>query len=248
MTQAECAFSEATHLFLDISSKAARNATAISGFSLLRDSRFAMSTRTDSTNEFHLQLRGLFALLRTLVRQTTAGRHCVEDYAQRLEGRIGSLARVHDMLMRAPVEGLDLQELVSSELIAHAIAHARYQVDGPEIRMSRAAAAALTLVLHELTMNACEHGALSNGQGSLEVSWNRCLQGETDCLRLDWRERGSLTDSEVPINPGFGWELIQRLLPYELGARSEFQRNAAGIHWTLLFPALATNTVWRAAT
>src|SRR6185437_265028 len=52
--------------------------------------------------EFQRQLRGLFAVLRTLVRQTTQGRETVEDYAARLEGRIGALARVHEMLMRAP--------------------------------------------------------------------------------------------------------------------------------------------------
>ena len=59
--------------------------------------------------EFQRQLRGLFAVLRTLVRQTTGRRESVEDYAARLEGRIGALARVHEMLMRAPADGIAIE-------------------------------------------------------------------------------------------------------------------------------------------
>ena len=73
-----------------------------------------MTTETTAA-EFQRQLRGLFAVLRSLVRQTAQGRESVEDYAARLEGRIGALARVHEMLMRAPPDGVDLLQYELNE-------------------------------------------------------------------------------------------------------------------------------------
>jgi two-component sensor histidine kinase len=197
--------------------------------------------------DFHWQLRGLFALLRTLVRETTTGRETVEDYASHLEGRISALARVHDMRMRAPADGLDLQELVCSEFLAQAISEQRYHIAGPEVRITREAAAPLALAIHELTLNACEHGALANGKGRVEVRWSCQARDQNNWLELQWHERDGSLDRAAELRAGFGWELIQRLLPYELGARPEFQRAAEGIRWNLSIPALATNTVWRVA-
>src|SRR4051812_33091421 len=59
-------------------------------------------TAQDQNAEFRRQLRSLFALLRAIVRRSAEGERSKSDYAAHLEGRIGTLARVHDMLMRAP--------------------------------------------------------------------------------------------------------------------------------------------------
>src|SRR5689334_11471879 len=78
-------------------------------------------THQTTPPEFQRQLRSLFATLRTLTRGTLEGRDSTEDYAAHLEGRIGALARAHEMVMRAPPEGTDLQELVCGELLSQAV-------------------------------------------------------------------------------------------------------------------------------
>ncbi len=197
--------------------------------------------------EFQRQLRGLFAVLRTLVRQTTQGRESVEDYAARLEGRIGALARVHEMLMRAPAEGVDLQEIVGAELLAQAVAEVRYRIEGPEIRIARESATSLALAFHELTLNALEHGALTRSRGWIEITWRPSHQDGTDWLQVRWSEHQPSGRITAHGGKGFGSELIERMLPYELSARTRIEWADEGVRVELLIPAFASVTVWRTA-
>ena len=202
-------------------------------------------TAPTNTAEFHRQLRSVFAVLRTLVRETTRGRESVQDYAAHLEGRIGALAAAHEMLMRAPEEGVDFHEIVSAALLAQSVAEHQYQLEGPEIRITRPAAAPLALAFHELTINAQEHGALVRDPGRIEVTWKTFKQGEADWLTIRWREYGVSLDPEIQPRKGFGYELIERMLPYELGARTHLEWTAGGIEVQLHIPALAGGEVWR---
>jgi two-component sensor histidine kinase len=197
--------------------------------------------------EFQRQLRGLFAVLRTLVRQTTQGRELVEDYAARLEGRIGALARVHEMLMRAPADGVDLQEIVCAELLAQAVAETRYSIEGPEIRIARESATSLALAFHELTLNALEHGALTRSRGTIEVTWRPSHQDGTDWLQVRWCEHRPAGDVTARGAKGFGWELIERMLPYELSARTRIELPDEGVRVEMLIPAVANVVIWRSA-
>jgi len=197
--------------------------------------------------EFQRQLRGLFAVLRSLLRQTSQSREPVEDYAARLEGRIGALARVQEMLMRAPAEGVDLQEIVCAELLSQAVADAQCRIDGPEIRIARESATSLALAFHELTLNALEHGALTRAQGSIEVAWRPVHRDATDWLQVRWSEHWHSRETASCARKGFGWELIERMLPYELSARTRIDLAADGIRVELLIPAVASVSVWRTA-
>jgi two-component system CheB/CheR fusion protein len=197
--------------------------------------------------EFQRQLRGLFAVLRSLVRQTTQGRESVEDYAAHLEARIGALARVHAMLLRAPPEGVDLQEIVCAELLSQAVAEKQYRIDGPEIRVERESATSLALAFHELSLNALEHGALTHPHGTIVVSWLPCHQDGTDWLQVRWSEHWPARPLASGGRKGFGSELIERMLPYELSARTRMELGGEGIRVELLIPAAASVTVWRPA-
>jgi two-component system, chemotaxis family, CheB/CheR fusion protein len=204
-------------------------------------------THQTTPPEFQRQLRSLFATLRTLTRGTLEGRDSTEDYAAHLEGRIGALARAHEMVMRAPPEGTDLQELVCGELLSQAVPQQQFMVEGPEIRINRESAAPLALAFHELTMNAITHGAFVNGTGKTDVTW-RCMQKDAaDWLQLDWHEHElTLHEDDTPYK-GFGCELIERMLPYELGAMTTFRLTRDGARVQFLIPAATTNPVWRPA-
>jgi two-component system, chemotaxis family, CheB/CheR fusion protein len=168
----------------------------------------------DIDAEFRRQSRRLFAVLRAIVRRDSAG----SMYAPRLEGRIGALARVHDMLLRAPEDGVDLEELVHGELLAQAIPISRCHVAGPDTRIRGEAPLPLALALHELGVNAIVHGALLGTQGSLEVTWSYVTREGRDWLHLRWQEFDTLARRTPPTARGFGMELIDGMLPYELDA------------------------------
>ena len=200
--------------------------------------------------EYQRQLRSVFAMLRTLVRQTKEGRHSVDDYAAHLEGRIGALARVQEILMRTPPEGVDLYELVSEELMAQAIPDSQFYLEGPEIRVAPEAATPLTLAFHELTVNALTYGAFSTPMGRVSIVWSIAPDPATAQpaeLAFMWRETGvKLIDPPQP-KKGFGTEVLERLLPYELNARTTFDTTRHGIQVSLAIPAKAGGVLWRPA-
>lgn len=172
----------------------------------------------DVNAELRRQSRRLLAVLRAIVRRGTESATSTRDYAARLEGRIGALARVHDIVLRAPHAGVDLEELVNSELLAQAIPAARCRVSGPDTRILGQAPLALALALHELCMNAILHGAFIDARGTLEVTWTHERRNNCDWLRIIWQECSTQRTPAPPTTKGFGLELIESMLPYELDA------------------------------
>jgi len=198
-----------------------------------------------SAADFHRQLRSLFAVLRTLVRQSSQGRNSVADFSAHLEGRIGALARVHEMLMRVPAVGVDLEELVCGELLAQSAPMERCSVGGPEIRIARESAGALGLAFHELAVNAIAHGALATPGGRVNVHWSMRGENGSSWLEVQWSEHEARLDNTMPSHKGFGLELIERMLPHELSARTTMDFPSGGLHVQLLIPQAAATPIWR---
>lgn len=198
-----------------------------------------------SNAEFRRQIRSLFALLRAIVRRSAEGEISKNDYAAQLEGRIGALARAHDMLMRAPDDGVDLEELTHGELLAQAVPDRRYKAIGPDTRLGREAVMPMALALHELAMNALIHGAFGARGGHLDVTWEHLFRSGRKWLRVFWQESGMHIQGHPPTAKGFGLELIEKTLPYELGACNRVAWAPQGVQVEILLPSEAGAVFWR---
>src|SRR5262249_29253823 len=78
----------------------------------------------------------------------------------------------------------------------------------------------LALAVHEMTTNSLKFGALATAAGRLTISWS-VTEDALAHLQLNWRESGVTIASSAPRRRGFGQELIESTLPYELGANSQ---------------------------
>jgi two-component system CheB/CheR fusion protein len=131
------------------------------------------------------------------------------------------------MLMRVPDAGADLMELASAEFLAQGVPEERVTLTGPSVPLAASVAASLALALHELTTNAIKFGALSATHGRVAVHWK---ENEQDgFLRLEWRESGVPILLTAPPTHGFGVELLENTLPYELGARTSVELAPGGL-------------------
>jgi two-component sensor histidine kinase len=180
-------------------------------------------------------LRDTMSLLRTIVRRSSETAADVEDYVAHLEGRIDSLMR-----MRARTEAFgeaDLHLLVAEELMFHLVREGeRASIEGPPVRLRPKAAQVLGLALHELVSNAVEHGPLDRKDGRVSVHW-RITAGEKDqTLEFGWTEEGGSAPLEGPFRRGFGREVLETMLAYELGAKSELLFAPEGLRCTIRFP------------
>jgi two-component sensor histidine kinase len=197
-------------------------------------------------SEFRWHSRRFIAVLRALIRRSAESATDKRDYADRLECRVGALARVQEMILRNPAGGVDLHELLLEELLAQLIPEARCRISGPNTQIAAEAALPLALVLHELAVNSILHGAMQNPAGRLEVSWQHVEVGEKRLLRLTWLESGPIAMQARSPGKGFGFELIERSLPYELDARTSVDWLPSGLRVEIEIPTLSSAHRWTA--
>jgi two-component sensor histidine kinase len=187
------------------------------------------------TDSLRHALRDTMALLRTIVRRSSETASDIDGYVAHLEGRIDSLMR-----MRARTDAFgeaDLYLLVSEELMFHLVRDGeRATVEGPAVRLRPRAAQVLALAVHELVSNAVEHGALDRVEGSVDIAWHIATEGGQAHLMLAWAERGGVAVLEGPFRRGFGREVLETMLAYELGATTEFAFAPSGLRCTIRIP------------
>ena len=84
--------------------------------------------------------------------------------------------------------------------------------------------------------NAVKHGALSLDHGRLAVTWQlRRKEGGRLSARLEWKESGVTFPVSQTQNRrrGYGRELIERALPYQLGAETALLFEPDGVRCTI---------------
>jgi PAS domain S-box-containing protein len=183
--------------------------------------------------ELQHRVRNTLGVIRSIGRRTAERSETVEDMWSHLEGRIDAFSRVQSVVTRNPEVGLDLKGLIEDELRAHAAREGeRVRLAGPDLLLKPRAAETLSLAIHELATNAVKYGALSAATGMLSVTWRR----ELGRLELAWEEGGLDGLNLTPSRRGFGMELLQRSLPYELDAETRIEFRPQGLRFTLSVP------------
>ena len=187
-------------------------------------------------HELQHRVRNTLALVRSVARRTADSSDSVENYADRLEGRINAMSRTQTLLVRATHSSVSLKDLISNEILAQIQDRQKVYIEGPVVPVLGKAAENLSLAIHELTTNSVKHGALSAPRGKVHVSWEIDNQTEPHNLRFVWHESGL----EVPVAPprrrGFGTELIEGLVPYQFGGTGRLTFEPTGVVCTIELP------------
>jgi two-component system CheB/CheR fusion protein len=88
------------------------------------------------------------------------------------------------------------------------------------VRLKPKAAETFGLAVHELATNAVKHGALSVPQGRIRISWRVQNGSDLPWLVFEWKESGMPERAAKRKRRGFGTDLLERTLTYELKART----------------------------
>lgn len=202
----------------------------------IHERRLAEDRQKLLARELQHRVRNILSVVRTVTRRTAESAPSIEDFVAHFDGRIEALARTQNILTRTPQGGVDLRELVTEEVLSQATQDdSRLVIKGPTVRLKQQGAELLGLALHELATNAFKYGALSKLTGQLMVSW-RVNSGENGRrLILEWRESG-VPILKKPERRGFGREILERGLVYELSAKTNLEFTNDGLRCIIDLP------------
>jgi PAS domain S-box-containing protein len=186
--------------------------------------------------ELQHRTRNLLAVVQSIANQTLRTSTSLETFGSEYSSRLRALGRVQGLLARAEAN-VDLRDIVNSELAAHVNSSKEdnIRIEGQSVALPAASAQALGLALHELATNAVKHGALAQDDGKLDVVWKVSPDGR---VTLNWNESGvNMPNKERPKRKGYGSELIERALPYQLNAETKLEFATDGVRCAITVSA-----------
>ena len=222
----------------------AGHVTAVAGIGAdSTDERIASDRRQVLMNELQHRTRNLIAVVQALADSTQRETRSAEDFQRSFRSRLAAMSRVQGMLARLDEgERIAFDTLLEAELAAHGLAGTspRVTLDGPRgISLKSRNVQTFALALHELATNAVKHGAFAAPRGHLTVRWWLDVEGTR--LHVDWRETGVEIGAKAEGAPqptaqmsGYGRELIERALPYQMDARTTYVLEPDGVHCTVV--------------
>ncbi|MDQ0995221.1 PAS domain S-box-containing protein [Phyllobacterium ifriqiyense] len=186
--------------------------------------------------ELQHRTRNLLAVVQSIANQTLRTSTSLETFGSEYASRLRALGRVQGLLARAE-KNVDLRDVVNSELAAHVNSSEdpNIRIEGQSVALPAASAQALGLALHELATNAVKHGALAQDGGKLDVVWRVLPDGR---VTLEWIERDvNMQNVAQPKRKGYGSELIERALPYQLNAETRLEFSPDGVRCAITVSA-----------
>ena len=178
--------------------------------------------------------KNLLAVIQGIARQTAGDTSSVPQFLARLNGRIFSLSRAHDVLIDADWRGARIFDLVRSQIALYAQERMpAIIIEGENEFLRPNAAQYVGLALHELTTNALKYGALSRPDGTVAVRFEKGPDGARYCFT--WKETSSAVVRK-PDAPSFGITMLTHVIPTSVGGVAELSFEPQGLSYSLEIP------------
>jgi two-component sensor histidine kinase len=207
-------------LVMDADGKPLRLIGVVQDITARRD---ADDQRENLLTELDHRIKNILAAVQSVAGQSARKASSLDGFLKAFNGRLKSMSSAHDLLSAARWRGATLARIAAAELGGLAPNQTRW--DGPELFLTPRAAAALSLTLHELAVNAVKFGSLSVESGRVEVVWRVAPNGG---FNLEWLETGGPMTSP-PDKRGFGMTLIEDVVGRELGGRATVEYKRSGV-------------------
>lgn len=192
--------------------------------------------------ELNHRVRNILTLIRSVSREARDSNKSLDGFVLSLENRIDALAFAHDLSTNDASPVVGIFELLRSEAKPYLPENsARLVLQGEDVSIRTDLCSVVVLALHELTTNARKYGALSNNFGVVSVSLSRKYGG----LEISWRETGGPVVVE-PAEAGFGRDLIEKAIPYELEGRVDLRFAPDGVAADIWLPDEVLSTTPKA--
>ena len=186
------------------------------------------------SDELKHRVHNMLAVIQSIFRRTFENGASQDEFAEHFAGRLGAIARHQAGIASLGMDGLELKDMVRDELLTVQCPEgSSCTIKGPPVRLTEKRCELMGLAIHELATNAIKFGALCH-RGTLSVEWS--LTEAPAALHFRWEETGVPLLSAAPRPQGFGQDLIEQALPYQLGATTEFEFKPGGLNCSITLP------------
>jgi two-component sensor histidine kinase len=179
------------------------------------------------------RIKNILAVVIAVAWRTRKDSLSIDAFMQAFSGRINALSRLQDLSLSKGEKSVPLAELARGEIGASGACEGKhYVLRGPSFDCSPSTAQAISLLLYELTTNACKYGALrpdAAPNSRIELSWRierRTLASE---LELQWRELSATPLDVSRDSGGFGSELLREGIARMTGGSTELRIHRNGV-------------------
>jgi two-component sensor histidine kinase len=190
--------------------------------------------------ELQHRTRNLLALVQSIAERSARSATSIPAFIADLTDRLHALSRAESIAPNPEGGMVDIRSLVETELSAHlprSGSVSRIRIDGAPLSIPAESAQPLVLALHELATNAVKYGALGQKQAELEIEWHMEQNVEKPEVVLQWQERSvQMPAANAQRRRGYGTELIERALPYQLSAETKLEFGADGVRCVVRVP------------
>lgn len=190
--------------------------------------------------ELSHRIKNILALVQAAANQTLKPSDDMMKAKTALLGRLQSLGRAHDILLKTDHHLATLRDIVGAAFEGQSAD--RYAIEGPAVSVSSKCGLALALALHELVTNAIKYGALSNEEGRIDIVWSVEGDGDRNVVEFSWTESGGPSVSP-PCHTGFGTKMINRALSGYVDGQVELLFHQAGLRFRMSASLAALNSV-----
>lgn len=181
------------------------------------------------TRELDHRVKNNLSTVVALVDQTASRSASFTDFVSSFSGRVRAMARLHEMLAHNRWTGADLGEVIRGIMAPYMTDDpSRVIIEGEPLDLPDKIVSPLCLALHEMATNAGKYGALSTPNGHVKIRWETTGERGSRTLTLHWAECGG-PRVEPPTRRGFGTELVERGLAYEIRARASITYAPEGV-------------------
>lgn len=202
------------------------------------ETRLAIENQKVLLAELQHRVRNMLAVVRSVFGRSADTADDLAALTEHFYGRLDALARTQVIVTRNADELTDLEELIREELLVVGMTDGpRLEIGGESVSLPAKLAELIGLAIHELTTNALKYGALSQPAGRLSIVW-RINMDERGARNLDlcWTESGVPAVPLTPARTGFGRELIEQALPYQLRGQTRLEFRGGGVRCSIIAP------------
>jgi two-component system CheB/CheR fusion protein len=203
----------------------------------ITDEKFSAERLGVMVGELQHRTRNLIAVVQSLASQSMDRSPTIAEFRKSFSERLMALSRVQGLLSQSQ-NGISFGKLLNLELEALG-AKDRVTMEGPRVLLPGEVVQTLALALHELATNARKYGALASKDGHLAVNWR--IRQESDgerFLTIAWEEDRTLEQNPQAEEAagGYGRVLIEKALPYSMGAETSYELGDGKLRCTIDLP------------